>query len=173
VTRNLCSLERAKLNLPSATTSDDRTIAAVVAAASDAVRKWCRRDFTLQRYDELYDGAPSDRLLLRQYPVHAVESVRHSPQVVLEVTNTSSSNQQARVAVTRDGVELVRVASGTMTRDTSVTFSSNATMQAVATAISAVSGGWSARVSGSSTGDYGLWPAQDLHVAPSLRATAL
>jgi hypothetical protein len=168
VTRNLCSLERAKLNLPNATTSDDRTIAAVVAAASDAIRKWCRRDFTLRRYDELYDGVPSDRLLLRQYPVHAVESVRHSPQVVLEVTNTGSANQQARAAVTRDGVELVRVASGTMTRDTSVTFAANATMQAVATAITALANGWSATAVGSSTGDYGLWPSADLYVAPSL-----
>lgn len=168
MTRNLCSLERAKLNLPNATTSDDRTIAALIAAASDAIRKWCRRDFALRRYDELCDGVSSDRLLLREYPVHAVESVRHSPQVVLEVTNTSSSNQQARAAVTRDGVELLRVASGTMTRDTSVTFASNATLQAVATAIAAISGGWGARAVGSSTGDYGLWPAQDLYLPPSL-----
>jgi hypothetical protein len=164
---NLCTLERAKLNLPSALSADERLIDALVAAASEAIRRWCRRAFTLGRYDEVLDGTPSARLLLREHPLQSVESVRYSPQSVLEVTNTASAaNQQARVAVTSAGLELVRVASGTPSRDTSVSWSANPTLQAVAAAVNALGNGWSARVVGSATGDYGLWPAQDLYVPP-------
>ena len=62
---------------------------------------------------------------------------------------------------------VVRVASGSLVLDTSVTWAANATLQAVATAVAALGNGWSARVVGSATGDYGLWPSQDLYVAPS------
>jgi hypothetical protein len=165
---NLIGLERAKLAIPDATTSDDRTIDALIAACSEAIQKYCGRHFALRSYDEILDGCPGARLLLPQYPIHAVESVRCAPTSVLEVQNTSTAvNQQARVMVTSTGLTLVRIASGVRTVDTSVTFAANATLQAVATAINVLGNGWSARVAGSSTGDYGLWPSQDLYVAPS------
>jgi hypothetical protein len=165
---NLCTLERARLNLPNALSSDERLIDALVGAASEAIRRWCRRGFTLGRYDEVLDGTGSARLMLREYPLQAVESVRYSPQSVLEVSNTATSaNQQARVSVTSAGLELVRVASGALSRDTSVTWAANPTLQAVAAAVNALGNGWSARVAGSSAGDYGLWPAQDLYVPPA------
>lgn len=161
---NLCSLERARLNLPSSTSSDDRTINAMIAAVSAAIRKHCRRDFALSRYDEILDGQDGPRLLLREYPLASVESVRCSPQVVLDVTNTlTSTNQQARVTVTSAGLELVRVASGTRVVDTSVTWASNATMQAVASAVVALGVGWSARAAAG----FELFPAADLFIAPS------
>lgn len=161
---NLISRERAKYNLPSATTSDDRTIDALLAAASGAVQRWCKRVFALARYDDVLDGTDGPRLMLREYPVQSIESVRYAPQVVLEVTNTdTSTSQQARVTVTRDGLELVRVASGTLARDTTVTFASNATLQALASAVVALGNGWSARADA----DFALWPSQDLHRAPA------
>jgi len=161
---NLISRERAKYNLPGATTSDDRTIDALVAACSDAIRKYCRRDFSLGRYDEVLDGSPGEQLLLREYPIQSVESVRCSPEAVLEVTNAdTATNQQARVTVTATGLELVRVASGARVVDTSVTWSANATLQAVAAAIDALGSGWAARV----VAGYELFAAQELYVAPS------
>lgn len=165
----LCSLERAKLAIPSVTTADDRTVSALIAACSSAIEKHLRRRIVAAEHDELYDGIDCDRLVLRQYPVCRIDSVRHSPQVVLEVTNTATStNQQARVEAQRDGLRLTRVASGTMTVDTSVSWSSNATLQAVATAVTALGNGWIARAAGSSTGDYGLWPSRDLWVSSPL-----
>src|SRR5262249_21258387 len=126
---NLCTLERARLNLPNALSTDERLIDALVGAASEAIRRWCRRRFTLGRYDEVLDGPGSARLMLGESPLQAVESVRYSPQSVLEVSNTATSaNQQARVAVTSAGLELVRVASGTLSRDTSVTWAANPTL---------------------------------------------
>lgn len=165
---NLCSLERARLNLPGTTTSDDRTIDAMIAATSDAIRKYLRRQITLSRHDEILDGTDGPRLMVREYPIQSIESIRHSPQVVLQVVNTlTATNQQARVTLTASGLELVRVASGVKVVDTSVTWSSNATLQAVASAVTALGNGWSARVAGSSSGDFGLWPSQDLYLPPS------
>jgi hypothetical protein len=162
-TINLISLERAKLNLPSSTASDERTINAMIAAASDAIRKWCGRDFRLDRYDELHEGCWGDYLELRHYPIQSIESVRNAPEVVLEIQNTqTSTNQQARVTVTSTGLELLRVASGVTTRDTSVTWSAHATLQALATAINALGSGWSARV----PSGFELWPSHDLYIPP-------
>jgi len=164
-TPNLISRERAKLNLPNASTSDDRTIDALIGAVSAAIQKYCRRNFTLQRYDELVNGTHADVLILREYPVQSVESVRYSPQSVLEVQNSdTSTNQQARVSVTSSGLELTRTASGTLTRDTTVTWSSNATMAAVASAITTLANGWTARVTSS---DFNLYPSQDLWITPA------
>src|SRR5262249_38910909 len=158
----LISRERPRLNIATAAASDERTIDALIGACSDAIRKYCRRQFTLARRDEVLDGTRGERLLLREYPLQSIESVRFCPSVVLEVTNTSSSNQQARVTVTSAGLELVRVASGVRSVDTSVTWSANATLQAVATAVSALSGGWSARA----VSAYANCPSSDLHVEP-------
>lgn len=163
-TPNLISRERAKYNLPSASTSDDRTIDALIGSCSAAIQKHCRRTFALSRYDELRDGSSSDVLMLREYPIQSVESVRYGPESVLEVQNTDTAvNQQARVAITPTGLELVRVASGTMTRDTTVTWASNATLTAVAVAVTALANGWTARVVSS---DLNLYPSQDLWVSP-------
>lgn len=161
---NLISRERAKLNLPSAAATDDRAIDAMIRACSSAIRKHCRRSFALGRHDEVLDGTPGEHLLLREYPIQSVESVRCSPQAVLEVTNAATStNQQARVTVTATGLELARVASGVRVVDTSVTWSANATLQAVASAVDALGGGWAARVAAG----YGLFASQELYVAPS------
>jgi hypothetical protein len=164
---NLISLERARLNLPNASTSDERTIDAMIAAASDGIEAYCKRRFALGQYDELYDGAGHLRLFLREYPIHSVQSVRTNYQTVLTIENIdTSTNQRATVAVMRTGLRLVRVASGTVAQDTSVTWSSNATIDAVVSAVNALSNGWSAQRIGDAD-DFGKWASQDLWVAPS------
>jgi hypothetical protein len=170
---NLISLERAKVNMPSAQSTDENTIDAMIAACSDAIRKYCRRDFGVNSYDELYNGTGDRRLLLRQYPVQSVEAVRYRPVTVLKVINNNTAlNQQARVSVNSTGLILTRVASGVRSSDASVTFSANPTLNAVASAVTALGNGWSAQIvgdsgQGSGTGDYGLWPSADLYVKPS------
>jgi hypothetical protein len=173
---NLIGLERAKLNCPGSQSTDDRTIDALVGACSDAIQKYCRRDFALRSYDELYSGNGDRRLLLRQYPLLSVESVRYRPVTVIKVINNNQTlNQQARVQVLNTGLKLTRVASGVRSEDTSVTWSSNVTLNAIATAINALGNGWSAQIVGDAgaaggQGDYGLWPSSDLWVAPSYGA---
>lgn len=163
---NLIGLERAKLNLATAS-ADDRTIDALVGACSDAICKWCKRDFVPRSYDELYNGEGDRRLLLRQYPLIRIDSVRYRPVTVLNVVNNDqATNQIARVTVLQDGLELLRVASGVRTLDTSITWTANATIGAVASAIVALGHGWSAQSIGSSP-DYALWPSADLYVPQS------
>lgn len=165
----LIDLERAKRNLQSITdNSQDALLTVLIGACSDAIQKYCRREFTLRVWDELYNGNGDRRLLLRQYPLQSVESVRYRPVTVIEVQNTDqATNQRAYVQITSTGLKLVRVASGVTINDTSITWANNLTLQAVVNAVNALGGGWMAQVVGQADGDYGKWPAADLYVPPS------
>jgi hypothetical protein len=164
--QNLISLERASLNISGYSASNDRTIDALIGAVSDLIAKYCRRDFVVRSYDELYNGNGERRLLLRQYPLLSVESVRYRPVTVIKITNTVAANVQARVQVTSAGLTLVRVNAGTKYTDTSCTFAANATLTALAAAVTALGNGWSAQAVGDST-NYGSWPSGDLYWPPS------
>lgn len=156
---DLISLARARFNLPGVTAADDAVIHALISAASRAIERYCRREFTAAAHDELYDGGGEPRLLLRQYPILSVQAVRHQPVTVLTLTNRDLTlNQQAHVSVSSIGLTLTRVASGVAFTDTSVTFAAHSTLEAMAGAVNALGHGWSAQV----TGDYGSWPSADL-----------
>ncbi len=172
--KDLITLARAKQsNLLIVDSTQDALLQALITACSDAVEKYCRRRFLTHAYDELYSGNGDRRLLLRQYPLQSVQSVRYRPVTVLKIINQdTATNQQVRVSVTSTGLTLLRVASGVATTDTSVTWAGNLTLNAVVTAVNALGHGWSAQVVGDSgqaggTGDYGLWPSADLYVPAS------
>lgn len=158
---DLITAARAKysINQSSFTAAEDTTISALVTAVSKAVRRWCLREFDSQSFDELYSGRGQPRLLLDQYPIISISRLTTSPAGVLAIQNTLVSNLRATVAVTSAGLTLVRVASGTTTTDTSVTWAGNATLQAVVTAVDALGNGWDARLLDS---DYASWPSSDL-----------
>lgn len=156
---DLITVARAKQNLPSVTdSSQDTNLQTLVTAVSNAIQRYCRRDIVLCDYDELYNGNGERRLSLRNYPVKSVQAVRYRPVTVLKIANTSTANQQARVAVTSTGLTLTRTASGVKSTDTSITFAGNVTLTAVATAVTALGNGWNAQT----VGDYSLWPSADL-----------
>jgi len=156
---DLITNARAKANVPNATSADDATINTLITAAGKAIQRYCRRDFVAMVYDELYNGNGDRRLLLRQYPIVSVQSVRCRPVTVLTITNSNTAlNQQARVTVTAAGLTLFRTASGVASTDTSVTFATHATLTTLAAAVTALGNGWSAQV----VGDYGSWPSADL-----------
>jgi hypothetical protein len=161
-------LERLKLTVGSAAVTDDRLLAAVGEAAADAARAWCGRDFNLAEHDEVLDGCPGERLLLRHYPLRAVQDVRGDPVAVLEVTNTGS--EVARVTATRAGLELFRVASGVSAAQ-AVTWAANVTLDAVADAVNLLSG-WSARCAA----EWEQHPSEDLAIGergPGLNAAGV
>lgn len=146
---------------------ENTTLSALITAVSDAIEKYCRRDFYSRSYDELYNGDGNRRLLLRQYPIQSVESVRYRPVTVLKITNTTAANVQARVSVISTGLKLVRVNAGTKTTVTSgLDFAGNPTLSALAAAVNAIGSGWSAQVVGDST-SYGNWPSADLYWPPA------
>lgn len=158
---DLITSARAKygINQATFTAAEDTTIAALVTAVSKAVRRYCRREFDSQSFDQLYSGDGGCSLPLDQYPILTVSRVAGSPASVLTVTNTSSANQRATVAVSSTGLTLVRVASGTTSTDTSVTFAGNVTVQAVKNAVNALGNGWSVSIPDTT---YSLWPSADL-----------
>mgnify|MGYP001597488169 CR=1 FL=1 len=162
--KDLVTLARAKQSNRQITDGAHDTIYAVwITAASDWVEKYCKRHFYALAFDELYNGSGDSRLLLREYPVQIVTSVRHRPQAVLRIQNTdTTANQRATVRVTSTGLTLVRVASGVVTTVTSVTFSSNVTLTAVKDAVIALGVSWTAAVVGD-----GKRASADLYVPPS------
>jgi len=166
--KDLITLARAKQNIQSITdASQDALLTTLITAYSEAIEKWCRRPFASRVRDELYSGTGDRRLLLREYPVQSVQSVRYRPVTVLKVINNSSAIQQARVSVLATGLQLVSVASGVTTTTTAgLTWAACPTLQSLSTAINAVGSGWSAQVVGDTGGDYSNWPSADLYVPP-------
>jgi hypothetical protein len=172
--KDLITLARSKQNIQSITdTSQDALLAALITSVSETIEKYCRRYFVSRAFDELYNGTGDRRLLLRQYPLQSVQSVRYRPVTVLKVINNATAqNQQARVQVTSTGLQCSRVASGTAVTETLLTWASYPTLNQLATAVTALGNGWQGQVVGDSgagggSGDYGLWPSADLHVPPS------
>src|SRR5262249_33613849 len=142
----------------------------LITACSDAIEKYCRRRFVSKPYDELYNGNGDRRLMLRQYPIQSVQSVRYRPVTVLKVINNATAqNQQARVQVTSAGLQLTRTASGVAVSETLLTWATYPTINALANAVNALGNGWAAQIVGDAgaTGDYGLWPSADLYVPGS------
>src|SRR5205823_1357026 len=111
-------------------------------AVSDAIEKYCRRRFVSHAYDELYDGTGDRRLLLRQYPIQSVQSVRYRPVTVLKVTNNDATNVQARVAVTSVGLKLTRSKGGGTLTEAIQTWSNYPTLTLLASAVSGLGNGW-------------------------------
>src|SRR5260370_18289037 len=161
--KQLIALARAKQDVQAiAGGSEDALLTVLITAISDAVEKFCRRDFTSKSYDELYSGSGDHRLLLREYPIQSVQSVRYRLVTVLKITNTNQAlNQQARVSVTSTGLTLTRVASGVSPTHTSVTWAANPTLQSLANAVNALGNGWAGQIVGDpggmgGAGDSGL-----------------
>jgi hypothetical protein len=168
--KDLITLARAYQNL-AGVTNQDALLQVLITACSDAIEKYCRRRFLSKAFDELYSGNGDRRLLLRQYPIQSVQSVRYRPVTVLKVINNAgSTNQQARVSVLSTGLSLFTMASGASTTvTTGLTWAACPTLQSLANAIAAVGNGWAAQPVGDSgqaggQGDYGLWPSADLYV---------
>jgi len=167
--KDLITLSRAYQNLQGQ--SNDTLVSTLITAVSDAIEKYCHRDFFQHSYDELYNGNGERRLLLREYPVISVDSVRYRPVTVLKITNNTAANVQARVTCTSTGLTLVSVNAGVKTTVTSgLTYAGNVTLTALAAAVNAVGNGWSAQIVGDST-NYGGWPSADLYWPTSYPTT--
>jgi hypothetical protein len=168
--KDLITSARAAQSISSYPGSGDPTglLQVLITAYSDAIEKYCRRRFVSTAFDELYNGNGDRRLLLRQYPIQSVQSVRYRPVTVLKIINNNTATiQRATVQVTATGITLIWVASGVVSTDTSSTYASFPTIQGIANNINALGNGWSAQAIGLPNGDYGLFPSADLYVPSS------
>ncbi len=131
--KDLVTLSRAEQSMQNYTAgSNDAVVSVLITACSDAVEKYCRRRFVSTAYDELYNGNGDRRLLLRQYPLQHVKSVRYRPVTVIKIINNSTSqNQQARVWITSTGLQCWRMASGVATTETLLTWATYPTLTAL------------------------------------------
>jgi hypothetical protein len=164
---DLIDLDMARQHIPTSIDTDEPVISTLITSASQAIRRYCRRDFVSQAYDELYNGHGDRRLALRQYPVISVQSVRYRPVVVLKLQNNLVNTPIARVSVTSVGLTLTWTTSGVVSTNTSVTFAANPTIVALQNAVSALGNGWSAVGAG-----YDQWPSADLYVPNGIVGSA-
>jgi hypothetical protein len=171
----MLSLERLQLAVPGASDDDDDLLLTLGAAASDAVRAWCGREFTQADYDALLAGCPGDRLLLPHYPVRRVQSVRGDPRPVLQVRHQGS--EMARVEGTAAHLVLSTVTAGVPATH-SVAWADNPTLHDLADAVETLFG-WQARIApgwashpsadlaqgllGTSRFAAGIWAGLELH----------
>ncbi len=165
--KDLITSARAAQNISAYPGPGDPTglLPVLITAYSDAIEKYCRRRFVSTFYDELYNGTGDRRLLLREYPIQSVQSVRYRPVTVLKIINNNTASiQRATVQVTSTGISLTWVASGVVSTDASSTYAAFPTIQGIANNINGLGNGWSAQAVGLSTGDYGLFPSADLYV---------
>jgi hypothetical protein len=163
---DLIDLDTARQHLPNSVDADEPTISTLITSASRAVTKFCRRDFNQQTYDEVYNGTGDRRLLLRQYPLLSVQSVRYRPVTVLKINNTLANTPICRVAVGSVGLTLTRVTSGVATSDVSITWANNITVTAVQAAVNALGNGWNAIGQG-----YDQYPSADLYCPNGISST--
>ena len=168
VTRASTNTFLAALNNPNGLTQ----LSNLIAAASNKVRNFCKRDLVLTDYVELRDGGitPSPEIHL-QYPVSSIARLAVNPQTVLTVVNTLSTNQRATVATSTTGITLFWETNGVAASpDTSAVYATYPTLSALAAQINAVGNGWSATV----VPGFEEYPSADLTpIQGALSATSL
>ncbi|MBI3406939.1 MAG: hypothetical protein HY040_01100 [Planctomycetes bacterium] len=132
-------------NLASPSAAELQAIDTMIRTASGAIENHCRRAFVAGQYDELYNGTQSPRLFLRNFPIISIERIAANPTTVLTVTNNSATNQRATLKITKEGLDLTRVASAVTTLN-SLAFSTYTTLSALKAAIDALGNGWSSTI---------------------------
>ncbi|HET6251044.1 MAG TPA: hypothetical protein VFE47_25375 [Tepidisphaeraceae bacterium] len=139
--------------------SNPAYLASLITAASDAVRRECRREFTLASYTEYHSGGIfiHEPLRLRQFPVAEITRVAAGPRPALLVQNTDAiTNQRATVETTATSLRLVRIASAVLS-SSDLLFSAYPTIATLAAAVNGLGNGWSTTI----RGDFGNWPSAD------------
>jgi hypothetical protein len=145
------------------------TLPQAITRASKALQRYTQRDIVLSTYDECYDGAGSNTLILRQYPVVGPVTLATTPTTVLTVWNGDPvTNQQASASLTTtgdtvtglvvSGLTLTRTASGVSTADASTVFATYRTLRSAADHVNTLGNGWHA----AAAAGYDLWPTADL-----------
>jgi len=166
----------------SLTPAQELILPSLITAGSREIIRYCgNRLFRLTTLTEMVvpEGGRQDRgepatAKLSQFPVQQVLRVMTGRTPALVVANHDpATNQIAQLAfqttgdvewhdLTYTGLRLTRVASGA-THEDLLTFADSPTLQALASAVNALGGGWSASVQlGGGAGGLGAFPAAEL-----------
>lgn len=147
--------------------SEREMITTLKAEASDAIRKFCSRDFNRQTYTEECSPELNGFIALNQMPVNNVTRIRGYLGTALTITASSSTYQSAWVSwlttgewydysLAYTGIQLNSVANG-VAATTPFLFANYLTVNLLAAAIGNVAG-WTAFVAG----NLGLHASTDL-----------
>ena len=140
------------------TTSDDDTlIGLLIARATQAIQKYCGRDFVETTYREFYDGTGSSVLSVKNFPIIKVNMLGVGRTQAFGITNTSSDAFHAWVTITDTEINLV-VEGGANEDNSSLTLADYTTLTSLFTAIEALDKGWSI----SQNSELAVWSADEL-----------
>jgi hypothetical protein len=164
VTSNFATTQLAGGTSPiTLSTAQTTALPNLITAASQVIERYCARFFLAANYDEIriphpgqWDRNEPDIVSLRYPPIQTVSRVSGGRTTALTISNTdTSTNQRATVEpvltgdpdvqLTVTGIVLKRVHSGTLDTQT-LTFGNYATVQDLASAVTALSSGWMAVV---------------------------
>lgn len=142
----------------------------LVRTASDCIRQYTSRDFTLTAYTEYQNGGIYIRepLALKQRPVVSISRVATNPTAAIQVSNSDTiNNQRATIATDLSApgaianVILFWVSSGVPTTIV-LPVSTYLTLGQIAAAINAQNHGWSASIQNAGNISMAAYPAADL-----------
>jgi hypothetical protein len=126
-------------NLPAGQLND------IIKAASNKIRRYCRRNFNSNFYSKVFDGGlyPFDVFYLTEIPIQEITRLAARPTIVLQIQNTNTTTySRATVRTTAIGLVLFTVASGVEAWNSSIVWGSYPTVQTVANAVNALGNGW-------------------------------
>jgi hypothetical protein len=122
-----------------------QVVSTIKDAAEEIVSKYCGRTFEETSYSKSkHDGNGSPILNIDNFPVTAIDRVTIGEIDVVSVRNTNTYSY-ASVSVLPTGLRLVLDG----VADTSITFASNTTLNAVVSAINLLGNGWEAKLNSS------------------------
>lgn len=138
-------------------TDDDTLIGYLVSRATSAIERYCDRTLRSASYREQYDGDGTTELLLKEYPITAVNLLSVGRTDMVRLTNTNSDAYTARATVDVTNMTLY-VDGGTNDGNDELTLA-NYTLTELVAAINALGTGWTAALQSST---YGVWEADEL-----------
>lgn len=139
-------------------------IPSLITAASNAIRSWCYRRFDQGTEVETVPVEWDGTIRLKRPPINYVQRIQSQPQRALTVANRTAVAAWIYPATTGDlgnqvttGLVLNWI-SGGITSQATITYVANQTITALATAIGAAGGGWTAQADSY----YGAFPVTEM-----------
>ena len=156
----LITLDRARAQIPAASSCDDTVLAAMIDACSTMVENYCGRSFEQATYDELYTVAGvTSYLEVRNPPIIKVNGVRYGqlPALYVQFNDPANVYQFANIEVSTTGVTLSSMLNAVPTTNTFL-YSAYSTFSNLCTAINALGTPWQATL----TGQFQGWQTSDM-----------
>lgn len=145
VPATLATVAEATAALPTLRADQLADLDAALLSATAAIEHFCGRRLVLSAFDRVYRPGRTRKIYLPTWPVAELTQLRTDMAVVVAVKNLDpSTNQRATVTATATTLTLARTAAGVRVTPAALTLADYPTAGALAAAVSALGGGWSA-----------------------------